>query len=169
MLMLSLILMLSLMLMLSLPLPSIHLFNPTARSVSDDSVGEYPRLVAQDSSNHAMQRLRVLQPDAAAHLQRINEIAPTATDADQLELCAGYIQAFLHGQPWREPVSVSASDRAALAFTEQFMVSVGHVTQEQIDALLAHATPEEVYGFIAALHVVDMTLRVELVAGAVLR
>lgn len=167
--MLSLVLSLMLSLMLMLSLPSIHLFNPTARSVSDDGVGEYPRLVAQDSSNHAMQRLRVLQPDAAAHLERINEIAPTATDADQLELCAGYIDAFLRGQSWREPESVSARDRSALAFTEQFMMSVGDVTQEQIDAMLAHVTPEEVYGFIAALHVVDMTLRVELVAGAMLR
>ncbi|ARN75821.1 hypothetical protein [Oceanicoccus sagamiensis] len=63
---------------------------------------------------------------------------------------------------------MSAKEQAFIAFTEQFIVSVGTMTDEQVQRLLAFASADEVYAFVNALYVTDMSRRLELVAGRVL-
>jgi alkylhydroperoxidase family enzyme len=60
------------------------------------------------------------------------------------------------------------AERAHLAFTEQFVFSVGDVTKEQVDALLEHASAEDVHSFVAALYSVELTQRIDMVARVVL-
>jgi hypothetical protein len=114
------------------------------------------------------ERLASLHPEAAAELHRVNAVARATTDPGLLGLCASRVDAMLAGGAWDDRVPRTARERAFLAFTEQFVTSVSHVSDADVDALLEHATPGEVYAFINSLYVVEMTRRVELVAAEVL-
>jgi len=69
---------------------------------------------------------------------------------------------------WRDDARLSAADRAYLAFTEQFVTSVPHISPDEIEALLEHSDPERVYAFIEALYLMEMTERVDIVMRAAL-
>ncbi|HMJ34515.1 MAG TPA: hypothetical protein VK501_11410 [Baekduia sp.] len=116
-----------------------------------------------------LERLRELHPDGAARLAHLNTVASGVTDPQLLALCVTCADTMLQGASYDIPSELDAREVAALEFTEQFVTSVGDVSDEQVQALLEHLSPEELYGFIGALYVREMTRRVELVAGRVLR
>ena len=57
---------------------------------------------------------------------------------------------------------------AFIAFTEQFATSVSTLTDAQVARLLESASEDEVYGFVNALYVLDMSRRLDLVVGRIL-
>jgi hypothetical protein len=114
-------------------------------------------------------RLEALQPAAFAELTLINELAFQASDPALLQLCSGYIQAALRCEDWREPEEgLSDRERAFIDVTEQFVTSVSTLSPESITNLLQYASADEVYAFVHAIYVIDMTLRLDTVGRAVL-
>lgn len=97
-----------------------------------------------------------LHPEAAARLQRAQELSGAA----KLDACRKQIEAVLDGADLPEPAD------AKVAFAEQFAFSVGSVTDEQVAAL--DLPDEELWAFVAAIYELDMGLRLERVAEAVL-
>lgn len=114
--------------------------------------------------------LRAAQPETAAALARMREVAWETTDAELLELCRLRVAALLGADhaPERPDVELTERELAFRAFTEQFVFSVASVTDAQVDALLRHADAVEVYRFVAALYSLEMSLRVELAGRVVL-
>jgi len=114
-------------------------------------------------------RLETLQPAAFAELTTITRLAEQATDPKLLKLCAGYIEAALRCADWQPPTEgLSPREKAFIAFTEQFVTSVSTLEASQVSGLLEHASADEVYGFVHALYVIDMSLRLEIVGREVL-
>ena len=135
-------------------------------------------------------RLQDLQPTASAQLARANDTAWHATDPTLLELCRSLVLTMLEAGAashtdravtpvidprklaalgnWASSDVFSPLERAALGFTEQFVLSVSTVTDEQVEALRAHLDDEAVYNFAAALYLVEMTERLKLVSRAVI-
>ena len=69
---------------------------------------------------------------------------------------------------WASSPLFDAEDRAYLAFTEQFSTSVEHISDEEVSALLEHASEQEVFDFAVALYVIEMEMRMSIVARAML-
>ena len=135
-------------------------------------------------------RLRLLQPDASAALARAKAAAWEATDPELLELCRCLVvqmldldngsrtartvvtdldaQKFAELGDWLNSDVFSPLERAALGFTEQFVLSVSAVSDEQVEALRAHLDDEAVYAFAAALYLVEMSERLQAVSDSVL-
>ncbi len=110
-----------------------------------------------------------LQPEIAEELGSISIFAKKAFPPGLLELCTGYIDAALTCQNWAAPESgMTEQERACIEFTEQFVTSVSDVSQAQINRLLEFSSADEVYAFVHALYVVDMTRRLDMVGGEVL-
>ncbi len=120
-------------------------------------------------STDTFTRLEKLQPAITAQLHNVMQLTTEATDENLLQLCASYIDAALRNQNWKPPERVlTEKEHAFIAFTEQFTSSVSTMSDEQVENLLQFATADEVYAFINAIYVTDMSLRLELVAGRVL-
>jgi alkylhydroperoxidase family enzyme len=113
-------------------------------------------------------RLAELHQEGVAELKRVNAIARESTDPALLALCHGRAVAMLTAGRWDEPPGLGDRACAFLDFTEQFVTSVSHIADADVERLLEHASAEEVYCFIGALYVLEMTTRVELVAREVL-
>ena len=135
--------------------------------------------------------LRNLQPEGTAELELMNEAAWDATDPELLELCRCLIVAMLEGKacrgsdnpgvPYPGPDKIAALDdwassdlfspleRAALEFTEQFVISVSTVSDEQVEALRSQLGDEKTYSFAAALYVIEMTERLRIISDVVIR
>ncbi len=136
------------------------------------------------------EKLRALQPDASAALARMNAAAWEATEPGLLELCRCLIVSMLDQDTprpaadpavpgptadqlgalgaWRDSELFSPLERAALEFTEQFVVSVSSVTDEQVEALRSRLGDEKTYAFAAALYVIEMSERLRIVSAVVL-
>jgi hypothetical protein len=134
--------------------------------------------------------LRRLQPDGAAELELMNSAAWESTDPELLELCRCLIVSILDDQAsgqvndagvsaighdklaalgdWAASDVFSPLERAALEYTEQFVISVSTISDEQVEALRAHLGDEKTYAFAAALYVIEMTERLRMVSDAVL-
>ena len=134
--------------------------------------------------------LRKLQPDGTAQLTLMNKAAWEATDPGLLELCRCLIVATLGGNASRRANSLDAPavspdkiavlddwtasdvfsplERAALEYTEQFVISVSSMSDQQVEALRSHLGDEKTYAFAAALYVVEMTERLRMVSGVVI-
>jgi alkylhydroperoxidase family enzyme len=131
--------------------------------------------------------LERLHPDGADALARLDGAAWKSVDPVLLSLCGLAVAQLLGNEPARDALSYAVdprkveamedwgrssyftpAERAHLAFTEQFVFSVGDVTKEQVDALLEHASASEVHSFVAALYSVELAQRVDMVAGVVL-
>jgi hypothetical protein len=115
-----------------------------------------------------MKRLASLHPEGAAQLARINQLVLEATDPALLELCAGCIDSLLQDNAWVPPHHLTSRQQAFIAFTEQFATSVSTLTDAQVARLLESASEDEVYGFVNALYVLDMSRRLDLVVGRIL-
>ena len=120
-------------------------------------------------STQVSARLEELHPSINSELNSIARAATDVVDPQLLELCSSYIDAALCQRDWAPPASgLTDKERAFIAFTEQFTASVSTMTDEQVDKLLEYASADEIYNFASALYVVDMTRRLDLVAGKVL-
>ena len=132
--------------------------------------------------------LRPLLPEATDALERAHDVATaTVPDPAVFELCRARAAALL-GHPatavgpdvqpdeakraalpdWRRSDAFTEKERAHLDFTEQSLMSVASLSDEQVEALLAHGSPLDVHTFIAALYVTEFRMRLSLVASAVL-
>jgi alkylhydroperoxidase family enzyme len=132
--------------------------------------------------------LRRLADGPADHLEVLNRVAWASVDPVELELCRLHAAAALGDHlalNYRTPEAVAAGldearvaalsswwgspafsrrERAALAFTEQFLFAVSGICDNDIDALLVDRSPAEVYALVSAVYVVEMTIRVNLAA-----
>lgn len=113
-------------------------------------------------------RLARLQPESTDALANSYRLAIESLDPELLSLCVECIDASLDQRSWTRPDAMSAKARAFIDFTEQFVASVSSLTVQQVDALKPHATVDEIYLFANALYVLEMTRRVERVAGSIL-
>jgi alkylhydroperoxidase family enzyme len=127
--------------------------------------------------------------DAMHALDSLLRVAYESTDPATLELCKLRIAALLDGGPdlektrtesygphqekvaalatWWTSELFSEPERAKIAFTEQFVVSVHSMTDDDVDALLEYFSEEEVYQFVSAIYALDATTRARIVARAV--
>ncbi len=120
-------------------------------------------------SNDVLKRIETLQPNIATQLQNITQLAQDSVDGALLELCSGYIDAALKLEDWVPPERpLTDKEQAFIAFTEQFITSVSTMSDEQVERLLQFASADEVYAFVNAIYVTDMSRRLELVAGRLL-
>ena len=97
-----------------------------------------------------------LHPEPAALLDRARELS----QADRLDDCRAVIQAVLDGTDYPAPTD------PRLVFAEQFAFSVGSVTDAQVAAL--GMPDDELWAFVCAIYELDMGLRLQRVAEAVL-
>ena len=97
-----------------------------------------------------------LHPEAAALLQRAQDLSGAA----QLEACRAQIEAVLNGTDLPDPAD------ARVAFAEQFAFAVGSLSDEQVAAL--GMDDAELWAFVSAIYELDMGLRLQRVAEAVL-
>ena len=128
-------------------------------------------------------------PEAAAALDRAYVLARTAADPALLELLRIRVAQLLGDEKeaavrsngvdldaqkvaalerWAGSERFSALERAALELTEQFVVYVAGVTDEQTRAVLELAGPEQLYGLVHALYAFDARVRVRLALARVL-
>ncbi len=105
-----------------------------------------------------------LQPEAAGLLARAQELA----HVERLALCRRALEATLFGAEPPTTHGLDALTLAQLEFAEQFAVSVGGVSDAQVEALRARLTDDELWAFVAAIYELDMELRLARVAEAVL-
>ena len=103
-----------------------------------------------------------LQPEAAGLLERAQALA----GVDRLALCRAMIEATLFGTEPPSRAGLDARTSAQLDFAEQFAFSVGSITDEQVAAL--EMPDDELWAFVAAIYELDMGLRLQRVAEAVL-
>jgi hypothetical protein len=120
-------------------------------------------------STDTFTRLENLQPAITAKLRKVIQLATEAAEPNLLELCRTYIDAALRNKNWIPPVrDLTEKEQAFIDFTEQFTSSVGTMSDEQVEILLRFGSADEVYSFVNAIYVTDMSLRLELVARRVL-
>jgi alkylhydroperoxidase family enzyme len=115
-----------------------------------------------------IKRLRDLQPDSTEKLVRLNQTMGETVDPELFKLCTDRVHAMIERSGAEPPGNLDARQRAYLEFTEQFVTSVGTISDAQVDALLAEDSPEDVYAFAGALYAAEMTRRAEIVSKAVL-
>jgi alkylhydroperoxidase family enzyme len=113
-------------------------------------------------------RLMELQPDSATKLIRLNQVASEQIDPELFALCTGRAFAMIEGDRTGRPADLTERESAYLDFTEQFVTSVGTISDAQVEALQAQDSAEDVYAFAGALYAAEMTRRVEIVSAAVL-
>ena len=120
-------------------------------------------------STNVFSQLETLQPNIASKLSFMIGLAQKSADTQLLELCKSYIDAALRHQQWRQPERpLTEKEQAFTAFTEQFVSSVGTMSDETIERLLQYSSADEVYSFVNAIYVTDLSCRLELVLGRVL-
>lgn len=114
-----------------------------------------------------------LLPEPTAALAEVERVAAASVDVDTMALVRDRVSAMLGEVPsapddWRSDATLSDRDRALLDVVEQFVFSVSSLDDAQVDALLAHETPEHLHELCNAIWAVDLTTRLDLVATAVL-
>ena len=120
-------------------------------------------------STEVSQRLAALAPEPAAALHNISAMARQVADPALLALCADYIDAALQCRDWQPPgETLTAKQQAFIAFTEKFVTAVSGIGNADVARLLEFATADEVYAFVHALYVADMSRRLEIVGREVL-
>ena len=120
-------------------------------------------------SSEVFARLKALHPDAAGELKNIDDMSLEVTDPALLALCTGYMEAAMRCRNWQPPEGgLTDRERAFLDFTEQFVTSVSTLGEAAVTRLLDFATADEVYAFVHAMYVTDMTLRLQIVGQEVL-
>jgi hypothetical protein len=132
-------------------------------------------------------RLCELQPDAMRRLDVMRRTASEATDPAMLELCRLRLAQLLHDDAtdstptaavseqliaslddWRGSQLFNASQRAHLAFAEQFSVSVADVSDEDVALMEEYLSDLQIYEFAVALYVVELEMRLRRVAALTL-
>lgn len=106
----------------------------------------------------------LLFADVDAALTRVDELA----GVEDLPHCREAVTALLQGRDPAYDHELSRLEEAQCAFSQQFALSVSDVDDALVDALTAHLTEAEVWRFTVAVYLIDLDVRVSLVAGAVL-
>jgi alkylhydroperoxidase family enzyme len=118
-------------------------------------------------------------PEAGTVVSRLMANLWGVTDPDLLELVRARIAQLLRNgslqngerippeklaalSQWPTSPLFSDSERAVLAFTEQFIMDVAGVSQEQRNSLGTHLEPAELGGFVTALYLLDYGQRVQM-------
>jgi alkylhydroperoxidase family enzyme len=112
-------------------------------------------------------------PEPAAALAEVERVAGESVDARALDLVHDRVTSLLGLGPsalddWRSSGVLDERDRALLGFVEQFVFSVSSMGDEQVAALLAHVSPEQLHELSNVVWAVDLTARLDVVAAAVL-
>jgi hypothetical protein len=121
--------------------------------------------------------------DALTALDAAYAAAWAATDAELLTLCRNRMAMLLRHQPtldqltadatqalaaWPSSTTLTDLQRAALEFTEQYIIDVASLSDAQADALRKHLDDAEFATFVNALLVVEQRMSLELVLAGVL-
>ena len=138
---------------------------------SSTAVGEFEAAFPAAS----LEMIRQQAPEAYEHLRHTYGEAYRAADPTLLELARLRIALMLdpHAPPgpglndarvralanWADSDVYTPVERACLAFAEQFAFYVSDVNDELIEDLLALLPPDEVYGLVNAIYVVDTVER----------
>lgn len=114
-----------------------------------------------------------LAPEPTAALAEVERVAAASVDPATMALVRDRVASMLGGVPshldgWRADATLPARDRAVLDLVEQFVFSVSSLDDAQVDAVLAHETPEHLHELCNAIWAVDLATRLDLVATAVL-
>ena len=112
-------------------------------------------------------------PEPAAALAQVERVVGEAVDARTLELVRDRVTSLLGLRPsalddWRSDSELDERDRALLGFVEQFVFSVSSMGDQDVAALLDHVSPTQLHEISNAVWAVDLTTRLDRVAGAVL-
>ena len=112
-------------------------------------------------------------PEPAAALAEVERVVGEAVDARTLELVRDRVTSLLGLRPsalddWRSDSELDERDRALLGFVEQFVFSVSSMGDPDVAALLDHVSPTQLHEISNAVWAVDLTTRLDRVAGAVL-
>ena len=125
-------------------------------------------------------------PDIYARLQGLRSLAGTTVDPAIVEVCQQRMASLLGVAPeptaaasrpgvqdkldrlasWPTSPMFSATDRACIAFTEQFVMDVSSVTDADVAAVQAELGPGGVYGLVLALQVFDGRYRLDAALAA---
>ncbi|WP_104107774.1 hypothetical protein [Nocardioides sp. 616] len=121
-------------------------------------------------------------PELVEELLSLNEVARTTCSGPEMALCQLRMRQ-MHGasgegsgvsaekaaalSAWWESDLFSDHERACLHLTEQFVLAVSAVRQEDIDALMPTWSDDQIYDFVMALYVADMSSRADLVLSSV--
>jgi alkylhydroperoxidase family enzyme len=122
------------------------------------------------------------QPEILAALTAVHEAAWVAVDADLLEMCRVRMAMLLgaddsvgcHGlddqlvadlHNWPAAPRFSSTQRACLAFTEQYLIDVASIDDGLVTDLAAAVGHDVVANFVSALLVVEQRLRLSLAWG----
>ena len=130
--------------------------------------------------------LRSLLPDVAAVLERLDDDLWEAADPELLELARLRIAMLLGADPadlarprraptlakekvdnlraWPTSPVFSERERACLGLTEQLVMDVAGVTDDDIAAAREWLTPNELYGFVTALYILEFGERTQIAA-----
>ncbi|HLY82318.1 MAG TPA: carboxymuconolactone decarboxylase family protein, partial [Acidimicrobiales bacterium] len=124
-------------------------------------------------------RVSAVAPEALAALIDLHKVAGERVDPETLELCrlrmatllrfeaarrvrsrdaihAGLTEEKVTALPsWPTSPAFSPAERACLALAEQFVIDVSGVTDDLVDAVLDHLSPEACYGLVNALWVFE--------------
>jgi alkylhydroperoxidase family enzyme len=136
-------------------------------------------LVDRSESATDVDPLVEFAPEASTVIGRLMTNLWGVTDPDVLELVRARICQLLRVQPVRTAVQIppdkmaalaqwptsplfSEDERAVLGFTEQFIMDVAGVTEEQRESLGAHLDASELGGFVMALYLLDYGQRVQM-------
>lgn len=133
-----------------------------------------------DSTRAVLDRVLAATPDVLAQLTAADEAAWEAADADLLDLCrmriamllgTGDEQAAPHLDPelvadlaaWPTSPRFDATQRACLAFTEQWVIDVAGIDDATALAVVDHLGGEGFANFVHGLLVVEQRQRLRLV------
>ncbi len=125
----------------------------------------------------------IADTDALAALDAAYAAAWDATDDAALAICRDRVGMLLRHQPtldamadgdrsalatWTTSERFSDHDRAALAFTEQYIIDVTWLTDAQAGELRAHIGDDGLVNFVNALLVIEQRMTLELAFDRVL-
>jgi alkylhydroperoxidase family enzyme len=126
---------------------------------------------------------RIADTDALTALDAAYAAAWDATDDATLAICRDRVAMLLRHQPtldamadddraalaaWTTSERFSDRDRAALAFTEQYIIDVTSLTDAQAGELRTHIGDDGLVNFVNALLVVEQRMTLELAFDGVL-
>lgn len=120
--------------------------------------------------------------DCLRALDAAHDAAWSATDDELLALCRDRVAMLLRHEPTvaamtddrrralasPEAAGLSARERAALDFTEQYVIDVASLTDAQVGALREHLGDEGLVDFVNALLVVEQRMSLESIFDGVL-
>ena len=115
------------------------------------------------------QRLSSLHPEVATELGRLETVLDeSALDPQLLQLVGQFFDAELGNGDWQAPADPSPLEQACLAVCEQFMISVADMSDELVQDLAEHLSPDDLYNLMYAIYLIEMSKRLDITLERVL-